>query len=182
MKKINKGDRVEVLDEEISGVVVKTEGETVTLLTSDGFEFDFSQKDLIKISKKDSIRVDTVSLALAAKEKQESKKQKSFSKKTKERNLPMMEVDLHIHELTPTTKGMQNFDMLNLQLDTAKQKLDFAIKKHIRKIVFIHGVGEGVLRAELERLFRSYDNLEYYDADFRRYGLGATEVRIFQNS
>jgi hypothetical protein len=181
MTKISKGDKVEALDEEISGLVIKTEGKTVTLLTADGFSFDFREKDLIKISEEDDIRVDKVSLNLAAREKQEAKQHHPQARtKKKERNLPAMEVDLHIHELVSSTRGMQNFDMLNLQLDTAKRKLDFAIKKRIPKIVFIHGVGEGVLRAELERLFRSYDNLEFYDADFKKYGLGATEVRVFQ--
>ena len=48
-------------------------------------------------------------------------------------------------------------------------------------VVFIHGVGEGVLRQELETLFRRYNNVQFYDADYKTYGLGATEVRIFQN-
>lgn len=189
MTKINEGDFVEALDEEISGKVIKTHGETVTLLTPDGFSFDFPEKDLIKISKKNAIRVDTVSLQSAVKEKTEAvlfhKKMRSAKRKgtkKKERNIPPMEVDLHIHELVSSTKGLQNFDMLNIQLETAKSKLDFAIKKRIQKVVFIHGVGEGVLREELNRIFRSYDNLEFYDADFKKYGLGATEVRIFQKA
>ena len=48
-------------------------------------------------------------------------------------------------------------------------------------MVFIHGVGEGVLKEELNTLLNRYNNVEYYDADFKTYGLGATEVRIFQN-
>jgi dsDNA-specific endonuclease/ATPase MutS2 len=71
--------------------------------------------------------------------------------------------------------------MLNIQLDTAKNQLEFAIKKRIQKIVFIHGVGEGVLRTELETMLGRYDNLKFYDADYRQYGVGATEVYIFQN-
>ncbi|MEM9142151.1 MAG: Smr/MutS family protein, partial [Bacteroidota bacterium] len=101
--------------------------------------------------------------------------------KPKQRNAPKMEVDLHIHQLVPSAKGMTKYDMLNLQLDTAKRQLEFAMRKHIQKVVFIHGVGEGVLREELHYLFRRYDNLKYYDADYRNYGLGATEVYIFQN-
>ncbi|GAL71031.1 putative DNA mismatch repair protein [Jejuia pallidilutea] len=77
---------------------------------------------------------------------------------------------------------MTNFDMLNLQLQTAQRQLEFAIKKRIQRIVFIHGVGEGVLREELETLFRRYDNLKYYDANYQKYGLGATEVYIYQNT
>ena len=63
----------------------------------------------------------------------------------------------------------------------AKRQMDFAISKRIQKVVFIHGVGEGVLRAELESLFGRYDNLKFYDADFQKYGRGATEVYFFQN-
>ena len=76
---------------------------------------------------------------------------------------------------------MSNFDMLNIQLDTAKRQLDFAIGKRIQKVVFIHGVGEGILKEELHYLFKKYDNLKYYDADYQKYGLGATEVYIYQN-
>ena len=76
---------------------------------------------------------------------------------------------------------MTNYDMLTLQLDTAKRQLEFAMRKRIQKIVFIHGVGEGVLKMELETLFRRYDNIKYYDADLQKYGYGATEVYIFQN-
>ena len=72
--------------------------------------------------------------------------------------------------------------MLNLQLDTAKRQLEFAMIKRIQKVVFIHGVGEGVLKEELKYLFNRYENIKHYDAEYQKYGLGATEVYIFQNS
>jgi dsDNA-specific endonuclease/ATPase MutS2 len=72
--------------------------------------------------------------------------------------------------------------MLNIQLDTAKRQLNFAISKRIQKVVFIHGVGEGVLKEELRYLFNRYDNVKFYDADYQKYGLGATEVYIYQNA
>jgi dsDNA-specific endonuclease/ATPase MutS2 len=78
-------------------------------------------------------------------------------------------------------KAIGKFEMLNLQLDTAKRQLDFAISKRIQKIVFIHGVGEGVLKEELGYMLRKYDNVKFYDADYQKYGLGATEVYVFQN-
>ena len=93
-----------------------------------------------------------------------------------------MEVDLHIHQLTNSNRGMSNHDILNIQMETAKRQLEFAIRKRIQKVVFIHGVGEGVLKEELKYLFGRYDNVKYYDADYQKYGLGATEVYIFQNS
>ena len=71
--------------------------------------------------------------------------------------------------------------MLNLQLETAKRKIEFVISKRISKIVFIHGVGEGVLKSELNSLLNKYP-VRYYDASYKKYGLGATEVYVFQNS
>jgi len=88
---------------------------------------------------------------------------------------------LHINELVKSTRGLDNFDMLNLQLDTAKRKVEFAISKRISKIVFIHGVGEGVLKGELIRLLNKYP-VKYYDASYKKYGLGATEVYVYQNA
>ena len=93
-----------------------------------------------------------------------------------------MEVDLHIHQLVPSSKGMSNYDMLNIQMETAKRQLEFAIRKRIQKVVFIHGVGAGVLKEELNYLFKRYENVKYYDADYQKYGLGATEVYIYQNT
>ena len=75
---------------------------------------------------------------------------------------------------------MSNFDMLNLQLDTAKYKLEFAIRKRIPRLVFIHGVGEGVLRSELGYLFAKYP-VKIAEASYQKYGMGATEVYILQN-
>lgn len=181
MKKIIEGDFVEALDDVISGKVLQTKEGKITIETQDGFELVFDEKELVKISTENQINVDRDSIALAMREKQIPKKHSSNKTKPKERNLPAMEVDLHIHQLVNSSKNMSNFDMLNLQLETAKRQLDFAIKKRIQKIVFIHGVGEGVLRTELESLFNRYDDLKFYDADYQKYGLGATEVYIFQN-
>ena len=70
--------------------------------------------------------------------------------------------------------------MLNIQLDTAQRQLEFAISKKIQKVVFIHGVGAGVLKEELQYLFKRYDGIRVYECDYKKYGLGATEVYITQ--
>ena len=100
---------------------------------------------------------------------------------SKERTQPAMEVDLHINQLVKNSRGMQNHEMLNLQIATAKRRLEFAIQNRIQRIVFIHGVGEGVLKLELEYLFKRYEGLKFYDANYQKYGQGASEVYIFQS-
>jgi dsDNA-specific endonuclease/ATPase MutS2 len=60
--------------------------------------------------------------------------------------------------------------------------LDFAIAKRISKIVFIHGVGEGVLKSELDFMFGRYENIDFRDGNYQKYGLGATEIFIRQSA
>ncbi|MFD1015340.1 Smr/MutS family protein [Winogradskyella rapida] len=181
--KFKKGDQVETIDDAITGVVTKVSDEVVTLEDAQGFEFQFEARELMLVASGHSLERSIYNTDFeAVKREKASKKRKSApTVKPKERNAPKFEVDLHIHHLTKSYKHMTSFDMLNLQLDTARGQLEFAMRKRIPKIVFIHGVGEGVLRQELETLFSRYNNVTFYDADYKTYGLGATEVRILQN-
>lgn len=93
--------------------------------------------------------------------------------------LPLIEIDLHIGELTDTTAGMEPKDMLELQLDTVRKNMKSNSQRIGQKIVFIHGKGEGVLRkAVLDLLKKEYPKAEIQDASFREYGFGATLVTI----
>lgn len=176
------GDKVAVLDDELEGKVISTAGDMVSIETPDGFSLEFLSKELVKIDPShDILPDDPADFSQIIKEKESFKKPKSRRVKPKERNVPPMEVDLHIHKLVNSYKGMSNYDILTLQLDTAKRQLEFAMKKRIQKIIFIHGVGEGVLKAELDFLLGHYDTLKFYDADYSKYGVGATEVYFFQN-
>lgn len=174
--KIN--DRVQALDDDFEGFVVAINDESIDVESSDGFVIRFRESELIpSISSKDALNLSRVSRAaiLEKEDLQQKKKAQPISAKRK-KQIPPMEVDLHIHKLVKNARGMSNYEILNLQLDTAKRQLEFAKTKRIQKVVFIHGVGEGVLKEELHYLLRRYDNLNFYDADYQKYGVGATEV------
>jgi len=175
------GDLVSVLDDDISGRIVNMTQDAIRIETPDGFEMEFHPTELIPDKSLRDDLFNYTDLASVIEEKEQSQKKKSVGIKPKERNLPAMEVDLHLHQLTTSNKHMSNHEMLTLQLDTARHKLEFAIQKRIQKVVFIHGVGEGVLKLELDYLFGRYENVKFYAADYQKYGLGATEVYIFQN-
>lgn len=184
MMKFKVGDTVLVLDEDMSGVIKKISGDVITIESEDGFDLEFSSLELIKTDSSTDLRKESFSNTSAndiVKQKESYRPNKSLGTKVKKRSQPALVIDLHIDKLIDSTKGMTNFDMLNLQVDTAKQQLEFAMRKRIQRVVFIHGVGEGVLKMELQSLFRRYDNLKYYEANPRQYGLGATEIYIFQN-
>ncbi len=174
------GNKVALLDDDVKGIVIDIIDDKIFVQTEDGMEFTFSSSELVKIDQEQSelSKFSDINNPLLKEKSSLEKKQKSKFKKN--RSEVILEIDLHINQLVNTTKGMDNFDMLNLQLDTAKRKVEFAISKKISKIVFIHGVGEGVLKAELIRILKKYP-VEFYDASYKQYGLGATEVYVYQN-
>ncbi len=174
------GDIVETIDDSLKGAVILVKEDAIVIETDDGFEIEVDIKEVIKVADNSLIKVNNIDVFNALSEKSFNVKKRKVSIK-REKTIPPMEVDLHIGQLTKNIKGMTNYDMLSLQLETAKRQLDFAIKKRIQRVVFIHGVGEGVLKVELEFLFKRYDNISYYDADYQKYGMGATEVYIRQN-
>ena len=91
----------------------------------------------------------------------------------------VVEVDLHATELLDTMVGLEPKDILDYQLKVFRDTLDEHAKEHGRRIVFIHGKGEGVLRNALIKELRThYKQCRYQDASFREYGYGATMVTI----
>lgn len=180
---MNLGDKVSVLNDDITGQVIAVEGDKISVLTSDEFEMDFERSELVVIG--DFITEEKLSkgsMAKALQDEAEKKKRKSARVRPKDRVAPAMEVDLHIEKLVRQFKQLSNYDILTIQLDTAKRQLDFAIGKRIQRIVFIHGVGDGVLKADLDSLLRRYEGIKFYDADYKKYGRGATEVYILQRT
>lgn len=89
------------------------------------------------------------------------------------------EVDLHIEHLVEDHSKMDNSEILEVQLSRFRTALESAILHKTRRIVFIHGVGNGKLKLELRRILeREYSNVRYQDASFKEYGFGATMVLV----
>ncbi len=88
------------------------------------------------------------------------------------------EVDLHVQELVDNSYGMMKHEIVQMQLDHFDGKLNQAIDRGLKKVIFIHGRGEGRLRNAIREVLKRYPNCESLDADYKRYGVGATEVRI----
>lgn len=173
------GDKVSVLDDAINGIVKAVHQNEVTVETTDGFALQYHFSELIKISNDD---LDFSFSRLKIINEKEIPKPNYINKEKKSRKeQPVPEFDLHIEKLVKNHKMMNNFDILTIQLDTAKRHIEFALKNRIPKIVLIHGVGEGVLKSELEFLLGRFDDLVFQDANYQKYGVGATEVYFKQN-
>jgi hypothetical protein len=94
----------------------------------------------------------------------------------------LVEIDLHIHELLEDTRGLSNHEMLEVQLGRFRNELETAIGNGTKRIVFIHGIGNGTLKQELrQELSTKYKKYYFQDASFKEYGYGATMV-ILRNA
>ncbi|HRH03022.1 MAG TPA: DUF2027 domain-containing protein [Bacteroidia bacterium] len=89
------------------------------------------------------------------------------------------EVDLHIEELVDNTSGMSNAQIVQLQLSHLQKELDEAIAQRLKKLIVIHGIGTGRLKAEVYKALQNYPKLKYQDASYAKYGFGATEILIY---
>ena len=183
MKTFEIGDKVSVLDDAIDGVVVSVQKDQITIETTDKFLMTFFVNELIKNNITSNLDYFNKSEGLSKKEMdlQPTRKQIEYQKKLENVDKGVPEFDLHIEKLVKNKNGLSNYDILNIQTETAKKHIDFAIRNRIPKIVFIHGVGEGVLKAELDFMLNRYDSISFQDANYQKYGLGATEVYFKQN-
>jgi len=87
-------------------------------------------------------------------------------------------VDLHIEELIKDYSSMSNAQIISYQINFFMQEMDKALIDKLHKIVFIHGVGAGVLRSSIREELKRFPNIRYTDAPIEKYGNGATEVEF----
>jgi dsDNA-specific endonuclease/ATPase MutS2 len=173
---IKVGDTVRFLNEKGEGIVkgfisaVKARVEI-----SDGIEIDVLIKELVPlppISLKD----------IKVIRKETTIKLKATTPVSKSHAKDEMTVDLHIEKLMEDHYGLSNSEKLDIQTRHFRKKLEMAINGHFIKIVFIHGVGNGVLRQTIRDLLRTYEGIEYSDASYKKFGAGATEVTILSRN
>jgi hypothetical protein len=103
-------------------------------------------------------------------------KQPAFSESL---DRPAKEIDLHIKKLSKDFKNLNNSEMLQLQLKAFEYNLESAIATGMEEIIFIHGVGNGVLKNQIHKLLSNNKNIRFFkDAQKEKFGYGATLVRL----
>jgi dsDNA-specific endonuclease/ATPase MutS2 len=64
-------------------------------------------------------------------------------------------------------------------MEKVEREMRLAIESRAKRIVFIHGVGQGVLKQEVAKLLKSkFPKYSFQDASFKEYGYGATMVML----
>ncbi len=120
--------------------------------------------------KPESVDVEALALALNSNQK------KDFAiENVKKEHI----IDLHIEKLTPNYKHLSTLEILNFQLKSFENSLNKAIISGQDEIVFIHGIGNGLLKDNIHNKLATYSNLQFSEHhNIGKFGNGATLVRI----
>ena len=114
----------------------------------------------------------------------EKLKESFFSQPKKESSQvekPAREIDLHIEKLRDDHQFLGKSEILDIQLNEFQAKLAAAIVHKFVDIVFIHGVGNGILKDHIHRTLGKHPQVKTFkDAHKEKFGYGATEV-IFKH-
>ncbi len=189
-----RGDRVRFLNDPGEGIVIAFPSAGIALVEdSSGFAYEHPLAELVPAGDwwreesayeevKPEIR-DMLERNIDREMTRRADKEFKQKYKVKDGNMSrksgVMEVDLHIHELVSGHEKMSNSEMVDIQLKHFERMLRMAEERKIPRIVFIHGVGQGVLRSEIRKLLKEYyPHATYMDAPHGDYGHGATEVRL----
>lgn len=176
------GDKVRFLNEVGEGVILNINGRNAFVETSDGFEQEYPLSSLVLSTRNEDYEVDEHQISIKLQANDLKKKSEALDKKfnhIKSKSTDMMEIDLHIENLIDSHKGMQNYQILEVQMANFRRSLNTAISRRLKKMVVIHGVGEGVLKQEIRKELKEfYPHFDFYDASYQEYGYGATEIEL----
>ncbi len=198
------GDRVRFLNETGGGIITEfMNEEMVRVLTENGFEFPVLKKEVIVVHAKpedfderggkepepEAGKVKAENIEATEKKKRTladylDKKEKVIgANKLKDKKIKptivIEEVDLHIQHILLNHENLTAGEILEAQMARFTTALNGAIRNRQKKIVFIHGRGEGKLKYEIRKKLESdYPSLTFQDASFKEYGYGATLVII----
>lgn len=171
------GNTVEVLDENLRGVITKIQDDTA-FVEIQGFEQPFDIKNLVKIQGEISFSYREYDNLVG--DKDLIKGYKTPHRRIKEARMHTKEIDLHIEKLLPPQKYNQMFplEILEYQKETTRREVEAAIAAGVQKLVIIHGVGDGILKDEVEHILYRYNRIRISNGDFTQYGDGATTAYI----
>jgi len=173
MSELSIGDKVSFVNETGYGFVSRINSNgTIVVADEDEFEREYAVTELILIDESQSV---TYEKSFGDFQNKDKKRRKSRAVvHTKD----LIEVDLHIEELVDDHRGWSNTEILMHQIEQFEKVLSKAYQIGTKKIVVIHGRGDGVLRHEIHRKLRDYEGVEVYDASYQKYGQGATEILL----
>ena len=194
------GSEVKFLNDVGGGIVLEIfSNGTASVEGEDGFDMKYNLTELMLLSESITEKEEEYNnklpdlakiIAQDVNEERQKLIQKDFEIKyanvratNQQRRGEHMVIDLHIHELIDDQSGLQDRTKLDIQLNHFERMMRIAGEQRVKRVIFIHGVGQGVLRNQIRtRLDSYYPDCTVRDGNPREYGAGATEVILGQSS
>jgi len=163
------GDKILFKTESQKGKIVKINSTyKVTVQTEEGFEVAASVKDLVKVE----VNTDKA-IAYGNHFHQKDNDNKLSNSFKRDKSSTILKIDLHIELLSGSYQYLDNFDIVQIQLNECHLRIEKALNSNYQKIIIVHGIGAGTLKSEVHKLLRNYNLRFYLSKD-----AGATEVML----
>lgn len=163
------GDKILFKTENLKGKIVKINSTyKVTVQTEDGFEVFASVKDLVKVE----VNTDKA-FAYGNYFHQKDNDNKSSNSFKRDKSSTILKIDLHIELLSGSYQYLNNFEIVQIQLNECHLRIEKALNSNYQKLIIVHGIGTGSLKSEVHKLLRNYNLRFYLSKD-----AGATEVML----
>jgi len=170
---MEKGNRVRFLNQTGGGIVIAVKGSMCVVQDEDGWEWTVRESELVKVPMEKEIEEKSIERTIGKVRQQDGKPVK--------RSGPpegCTEIDLHAENLC---RGITSPVAIHIrQKDTVCSVLEREKFRHGKRIIFIHGKGDGTLRNEIiAELKRKTAYFTWEDAPFAQYGYhGAIKVTV----
>lgn len=164
------GDRVSVVDEDIRGIVLHIKNQQVEIEDKYGFTYIFSQNQLVLQDEE-----------LYHKEPLQ-KKEETHKITPPKRLKNEIKLDLHFDKLVKTPESYQAWERRAIQKEKLLDTLDYCKKNFIKKLLIIHGLGDGILQEMVYDTLRGYSGIEYDENEFFKHFSTSVEVSFYGKS
>lgn len=160
------GDKVSVVDEDLSGVVTSVNGNIVVFKDKYGFTHQYPREKLVP---QNSDLYENVKVIKKAEPR------KNISKKHQRNHLVL---DLHFHNLVKNPNDYDSFERLFIQKEKLLETLEFCRKHNLKRLEIVHGIGDGVLQRMVFDVLESQTNLDFYNKEILHHQSGAVMVEF----
>ena len=160
------GDKVSVVDEDLSGLVTSIKGNTVVFKDEYGFMHHYPEQKLVP---KNASIYENIKII----QKEETKRMVS---KKHDKN-PLV-LDLHFENLVSNPNDYDSFERLFLQKEKLIQVINFCRKNHLKRLEIVHGIGDGVLQKMVWDVLGSQTGLDFYNKEILHHQSGAVMVEF----
>ncbi len=151
-QKIQIGDRVSVIDDQLEGEVIRIDGNIITFQDEHGFDYQMPAERLVVIGKDLTIHLPGSYVPV--------QKEDDLLQPPPNPTLPDT-LDLHADKLD--IEHLPSGEILQAQLRKLKQYLDSIRQKHYKTFTIIHGQGQGVLKKEVIKILRRKGFKNYWE-------------------